>query len=87
MSLTATNSLPPSKSTPAVNRTAIPEAADPLLIAREGAAILQISVPTFWRRVADGTITKPVKLGGLSRWPKSEILAVIETAKAARTAA
>lgn len=60
---------------------------DPLLIAREGAAILQISVPTFWRRVADGTITKPVKLGGLSRWPKSEILAVIETAKAARTAA
>ena len=60
---------------------------DPLLIAREGAAILQISVPTFWRRVADGTIPKPVKLGGLSRWPKSEILGVIETAKAARTAA
>ena len=65
----------------------VTETADPLLIAREGAAILQISVPTFWRRVADGTITKPVKLGGLSRWPKSEILAVIETAKAARTAA
>jgi predicted DNA-binding transcriptional regulator AlpA len=57
---------------------------DPLLIAREGAAILQISVPSFWRRVADGTIPKPVKLGGLSRWPRSEILAVIETAKAAR---
>lgn len=60
---------------------------DPLLIAREAAAILQISVPTFWRRVADGTIPKPLKLGGLSRWPKSEVLAVIETAKAARTAA
>jgi predicted DNA-binding transcriptional regulator AlpA len=60
---------------------------DPLLIAREGAAILQISIPTFWRRVADGTVPKPVKLGGLSRWPKSEILGVIETAKAARTAA
>jgi predicted DNA-binding transcriptional regulator AlpA len=60
---------------------------DPLLIAREGAAILQISVPTFWRRVADGTIPKPVKLGGLSRWPQSEILAVIETAKANRKAA
>ena len=57
---------------------------DPLLIAREGASILQISVPTFWRRVADGTIPKPVKLGGLSRWPKSEILDVIEKAKAAR---
>ena len=87
MNLTATNSLPSSTSTPQVNRTAIAETTDPLLIAREGAAILQISVPTFWRRVADGTITKPVKLGGLSRWPKSEILAVIETAKAARTAA
>jgi predicted DNA-binding transcriptional regulator AlpA len=59
---------------------------DPLLAVREGAAFLQISVPTFWRRVADGTIPKPVKLGGLSRWPQSEILAVIETAKAARTA-
>ena len=23
---------------------------DPLLTAREGAAVLQISVPTFWRR-------------------------------------
>lgn len=57
---------------------------DPLLTVRESAAVLQISVPTFWRRVADGTVTKPVKLGGLSRWPESEILAVIEQAKAAR---
>jgi predicted DNA-binding transcriptional regulator AlpA len=58
---------------------------DPLLVARESAKILQISVPTFWRRVADGTIPKAVKLGGLSRWPQSEILAVIEDAKAARS--
>jgi predicted DNA-binding transcriptional regulator AlpA len=57
---------------------------DPLLRVREGAAFLQISVPTFWRRVADGTIPKPVKLGGLSRWPQSEIIAVIEDAKARR---
>ncbi|WP_137111125.1 AlpA family transcriptional regulator [Rhodobacter sp. SY28-1] len=57
---------------------------DPLLTVRESARILQISVPTFWRRVADGTVPKPVKLGGLSRWPESEILAVIEQAKAAR---
>jgi predicted DNA-binding transcriptional regulator AlpA len=60
---------------------------DPLLAVREGAALLQVSVPTFWRRVADGTIPKPVKLGGLSRWPQSEILAVIDTAKAARSVA
>jgi predicted DNA-binding transcriptional regulator AlpA len=57
---------------------------DPLLTVRESARVLQISVPTFWRRVADGTVPKPLKLGGLSRWPESEILAVIEQAKAAR---
>ena len=57
---------------------------DPLLTARESATCLQISIPTFWRRVADGTVPKPVKIGALSRWPRSEILEVIETAKAQR---
>lgn len=57
---------------------------DPLLTARESATYLQISVPTFWRRVADGTVPKPVKIGSLSRWPRSEIIEVIETAKAQR---
>lgn len=60
---------------------------DPLLRAKESAAILQISVPTFWRRIADGTVPRPLKLGGMSRWPRSEILDVIEKAKAARDAA
>jgi predicted DNA-binding transcriptional regulator AlpA len=57
---------------------------DPLLTVRESARILRISVPTFWRRVADGTVPKPVKLGSLSKWPESEILDVIEQAKARR---
>lgn len=57
---------------------------DPLLRDREAAQILGMAVPTFWRRVADGTVPKPIKLGHLSRWPKSEILEVIERAKAAR---
>ena len=60
---------------------------DPLLTAREGALELQISVPTFWRWVANGTLPKPVKLGGMSRWPQSELLAVIDRAKAKRDAA
>lgn len=60
------------------------ELTDPLLTAREGAKVLQVSIPTFWRRVADGTVPKPVKIGALSRWPRSEIVAVIEHAKAAR---
>lgn len=57
---------------------------DPLLTAREGAEFLSISVPTFWRRVADGTIPRPVKVGALSRWPRSEIVSVIAYAKARR---
>lgn len=60
------------------------EIIDPLLNAREGASVLQVSIPTFWRRVADGTVPKPVKIGALSRWPRSEIIAVIEKAKANR---
>lgn len=59
-------------------------AKDPLLTAREGSAELQISEPTFWRWVANGILPKPVKLGGMSRWPRSELLAVIERAKADR---
>lgn len=59
---------------------------DPLLTAREGAAELQISEPTFWRWVKLGVLPKAVKLGGMSRWPRSEILAVIEQAKAQRGA-
>lgn len=59
-------------------------AIDPLLTDKESAKLLTVSVPTFHRRVADGTVRRPLKIGGLSRWPKSEILAVIESAKAAR---
>jgi predicted DNA-binding transcriptional regulator AlpA len=57
---------------------------EPLLSYREAASALAISVPTFWRRVADGTVPKPVKFGRVSRWPRSEILEVIERAKDAR---
>lgn len=58
-----------------------------LLRDREAAFLLGLSVPSFWRRVADGTVPRPVKLGHSSRWPKSEILDVIERAKAARAEA
>ena len=57
------------------------EITDPLLTAREGARILQVSLPTFWRRVADGTVPQPIKIGALSRWPASEIVQVIQMAK------
>ncbi|MCP9484115.1 DNA-binding protein [Shimia sp. CNT1-13L.2] len=57
---------------------------DPLLKVGEAADLLSISVPSFWRRVADGSVPKPIKLGSASRWPQSEILDVIEMAKANR---
>lgn len=57
---------------------------DPLLKVGEAAKMLSISVPSFWRRVADGSVPKPIKLGSSSRWLHSEILAVIEDAKARR---
>lgn len=60
---------------------------DPLLTARESAAVLRLSLATFWRRVADGTVPEPIKLGSTSRWPQSEIFGVIEAAKAKREAA
>lgn len=60
------------------------EITDPLLTARECAAMLQISIPTFWRRVADGTVPPAIKIGALSRWQRSEISMVIEHAKSRR---
>lgn len=60
---------------------------DPLLTALECAEALQVSRPTLYRRIADGTLPKPLKIGSLSRWPRSEILAAIDAAKAARKGA
>lgn len=57
---------------------------DTLLNARESAKILGISVPTFWRRVADGTVPSAIKIGNLSKWQRSDIVGVIEKAKAQR---
>ncbi|WOH79008.1 helix-turn-helix domain-containing protein [Bradyrhizobium sp. BEA-2-5] len=57
---------------------------DPLLTDIEGCAILGIAKPTWHKWVRRGLIPKPVKLGHLSRWPRSEIVDVIKRAKAAR---
>jgi predicted DNA-binding transcriptional regulator AlpA len=60
---------------------------DPLLKDVEGCAILGIAKPTWHKWVKRGLLPKPVKLGSLSRWPKSEIVAVRERAIAARSEA
>jgi predicted DNA-binding transcriptional regulator AlpA len=64
-------------------------AVDPLLKAREVAEMLSISVPSLYRRMADGTIPPPIKLGQLSRWSRSDILRAVDLAReqsCARTA-
>lgn len=58
---------------------------DRLLSDREAADMLSMSRPTFRRRVKEGLIPKPLKLGYLSRWCQSEIAAHIEAAKKARS--
>lgn len=57
---------------------------DPLLNKNEAAALLTISVPSLWRRVREGSVPKPLKLGATSRWPRSEIIEAIELAKKVR---
>lgn len=59
---------------------------DKLIRDTDASQMLGCSKATFWRRVADGTIPKPVKIGGMSRWPLSEIAQVINQAKAQRAA-
>ena len=53
----------------------------PVLISDvEAATLLGCSRTTIWRRVADNTLPKPIKLGSLSRFVLSEINAIVESA-------
>lgn len=60
---------------------------DPLLTAKEAMWELGLSRASFYRRIEDGMIPRPLKLGSVCRWPASEIAAVVEAAKARRNAA
>ncbi len=48
------------------------------------AALFQASPSTIWRRVNDGTIPRPIRIGGMTRWARDEIDAVIDRFKAER---
>ncbi|MEL7259291.1 MAG: helix-turn-helix domain-containing protein [Pseudomonadota bacterium] len=60
---------------------------DKLVSVKETAKSFGCSVATVWRRVADGTIPKPIKIGGMTRWSLREIAEAIEYAKSQRDAA
>ena len=55
-----------------------------LLSDNAGAALLGISRATFWRRVNDGSLPRPIKLGGATRWHRDELLATVAAALAKR---
>lgn len=57
---------------------------DKLLRVNEVADILGCSASTVWRRCANRSLPAPLKLGHTTRWLQSEVIEVIETAKAAR---
>lgn len=57
---------------------------DPWLSDAEAAALVGVSKSTFRRGVTDGRFPKPVRLGGLVRWPQSEIFQALEALKAKR---
>jgi predicted DNA-binding transcriptional regulator AlpA len=44
----------------------------------EAAAIIGVSKATWWRRVADGTMPQPIRIGSVTRWKVSEIVTAIE---------
>jgi predicted DNA-binding transcriptional regulator AlpA len=55
-----------------------------LLSAREAATMLGMSVATVWRRTNDGTLPEPVRIGGMTRWVREELIEVISAAQARR---
>ena len=52
-----------------------------LLDVKAVAALFQSSPATIWRRVNDGTMPSPVRIGGMTRWARDEIDVVIDNAK------
>jgi predicted DNA-binding transcriptional regulator AlpA len=55
-----------------------------LLSAQETATMLGMSVATVWRRTSDGTLPQPVRIGGVTRWVRDELVEVISAAQAKR---
>ena len=61
-----------------------PVPTDPLLSDREVAAALGCARSSVWRWASEGVVAKPLKIGGMSRWRKSDIESVIAKADEAR---
>jgi predicted DNA-binding transcriptional regulator AlpA len=54
-----------------------PKAVSEYVSDRSGAVMLDCSRASWWRRVQDGTLPQPVKIGGLTRWRRADVLAAV----------
>lgn len=57
-----------------------------LLSDRQACALLSMSRATFWRRVKDGTFPQPIRIAGITRWRRDELLKAIDRAAMASDA-
>lgn len=55
-----------------------------LLTVQETATLLGLSVASVWRRVNDGTLPRPIRIGGATRWVRDELIEAISAAQAKR---
>ena len=53
----------------------------------QAAALLGLSRSTFWRRVADRSLPRPVRIGGATRWWREEIESFVQSLASKRDAA
>ncbi len=60
---------------------------DALLRDTDCAAMVGVSRPTWWRWVSAGHVPAPIKIGGVTRWWRSEIEGHLADITAARDSA
>lgn len=53
---------------------------DALLSDKALAALLGVHRSTVWRWTEDGTLPRPMRIGGATRWPRGEALAAVRRA-------
>lgn len=70
-----------------MNTKDIPPQKALLITDHQAAALLGLSRSTFWRRVADRSLPRPLRIGGATRWRREEIAAFVENLADERDAA